>query len=114
MAAENMVGEILERYLNSVLSQFGWVWCCGALVKHIDFVKKEDDGSFKMLQVKNRDNSENSSSKAIRNGTDILHWFRTYSKTGNTNWNSFPDQVAKSLLSEKLFIDYVSAHMESI
>jgi hypothetical protein len=54
MAAENMVGELLERYIDSVLSSYGWIWCCGALVKHVDFIKKEDNG-YRLLQIKNRD-----------------------------------------------------------
>ena len=28
MAIENMIGELLERYIDSVLSKHGWVWCC--------------------------------------------------------------------------------------
>jgi len=110
MAAENMVGELLERYIDSVLSSHGWVWCCESLVKHVDFIKYEATG-YKLLQIKNRDNSENSSSKAIRNGTTIEHWFRTFSKTGSTNWNSFPDTTVKSKLSEDDFIKFVEDYI---
>jgi hypothetical protein len=110
MAAENMVGELLERYLDSVLKNYGWIWCCGALVKHIDFIKQSATGGFQLLQIKNRDNSENSSSKAIRDGTDIQHWFRTFSRTGATNWGAFPDAVARSQLSESGFIRFVQQY----
>jgi hypothetical protein len=110
MAAENMVGELLERYIDSVLSKHGWVWCCGALVKHVDFIKKEDNG-YRLLQIKNRDNSENSSSKAIRDGTTIEHWFRTFSRTGRTNWEAFPDKSLKSHLSEVGFVSYVEKYI---
>lgn len=109
MAAENMVGELLERYIDSVLSKSGWVWCCGSLVKHVDFIKSEKN-NFRMLQVKNRDNSENSSSKAIRDGTVIEHWYRTFSRTGKTNWAAFPDTEFKSKLSEEGFISYVEKY----
>lgn len=112
MAAENIVGELLERYIDGVLSTEDWVWCCGALIKHVDFIKKESDG-YKLLQIKNRDNSENSSSKAIRNGTAIVHWFRTYSKTGLTNWQSFPDAQLKEKLSEEGFIKFVEEYAKS-
>lgn len=49
------------------------------------------------VQVKNRDNTENSSSSAIRQGTTIEKWFRTYSKPSrkratNTNWENFPEE----------------------
>jgi len=107
MVAENMVGELLERYIDSVLSNEGWVRCCGELVKHVDFIKQESN-RYRLLQIKNRDNSENSSSKAIRDGTIIEHWFRTFSKTGKTNWESFPEQSLKSKLNENGFIKFVS------
>ena len=110
MAAENMVGELLERYIDSILSKHGWVWCCGALVKHVDFIKKEGD-VYQLLQIKNRDNSENSSAKAIRDGTTIQHWFRTFSRTGRTNWDSFPDKALKSHLSEAGFLSYVEQYV---
>jgi len=110
MAAENMVGDFLERYIDSVLSKHGWVWCCGALVKHVDFIKKEHNG-YRLLQIKNRDNSENSSSKAIRDGTIIEHWFRTFSRTGRTNWDAFPDTELKSKLSEDGFANFVEKYV---
>lgn len=106
MCAENMVGDLLERYLDSTLRNHGWVWCCAALVKHVDFIKYENN-AYRLLQIKNRDNSENSSSKAIRAGTTIEHWFRTFSKTGLTNWDAFPDRNHKDKLNEHLFIDFV-------
>ena len=42
MAAENLVGELLERYLASVLEPAGWVWCSGSMVKAVDFIKPPD------------------------------------------------------------------------
>ena len=110
MAIENMVGELLERYIDSVLSKHGWVWCCGSLVKKIDFIKIENN-KYRLIQIKNRDNSENSSSSAIRDGTTIEKWFRTYSQTGKTNWNNFPDEQLKSHLSENGFIEFVEKYL---
>ena len=112
MAAENMVGELLERYIDSVLSKHGWVWCCGALVKHVDFIKEEGN-DYRRLQIKNRDNSENSSSKAIRNGKNIDHWYRTSSRTGRTRWEDFPDPALKSNLSEAGFLAFVERYVRS-
>lgn len=106
MAAENMVGELLERYIDQTLSSHGWVRCWGEIVKSIDFIKIHN-GDFVKLQIKNRDNSENSSSKAIREGTDILHWFRTFSRTGKTNWDAFPDSSCRHKLSEEGFEKYI-------
>lgn len=89
MASENIVGDILERFLASVLEPAGWVWCAGSTVRAIDFIKKENNEWF-LLQIKTRDNSENSSSSAIREGTTIKKWFRAYSRKEKFNWDAFP------------------------
>ena len=106
MLAENTVGNLLELYIYSEAKHFGWVHCVSELVKKIDFVKF-NGVDWDLLQVKNRDNSENSSSSAIRNGTEIKKWFRTFSRTGATNWNNFPDEDLRVLLSEDGFIEFV-------
>lgn len=106
MAAEGATGALLEAYISSVGEKYGWIQCVGSLVKSVDFIKLTSNGWIE-LQVKNRDNSENSSSKAIRDGTMILHWFRTYAKTGKTNWDAFPDDELRSLLNEDDFIAFV-------
>jgi hypothetical protein len=111
MCAENCVGALLERYLDSVLRAHNWHWCCGDFVKAIDFVSKTDDGKWLALQIKNRDNSENSSSSAIRSGTEIEKWFRSFSKTGKTNWNSLPKLMQGYNLSEQGFIDFVKSYL---
>jgi hypothetical protein len=106
MIAENLVGELLEHYLAASLEPTGWVWCAGSFVKAIDFIKPTNNG-YELLQVKNRDNTENSSSKAIRKGTPIKYWFRFFSRTGATNWDSFPDTKARKLISETGFAEHV-------
>lgn len=110
MAAENVVGKLLERYLAVRLEQHGWVWCAGDFVKATDFVMRDDNGVWLALQVKNRDNSENSSSAAIRQGTTIEKWFRTFSRSGDTNWASFPGSPQKYGVSEDGFRQYVLAY----
>jgi hypothetical protein len=113
MCAENCVGALLERYLDSVLRSHNWHWCCGDFVKAIDFVSKTDDGKWLALQIKNRDNSENSSSSAIRSGTEIEKWFRSFSKTGKTNWNSLPQLMQGYDLSEQGFITFVKSYLKA-
>lgn len=113
MSAENTVGGLLERYLASVLEPHGWVWCAGDFVKAIDFIKLNSSGRWELLQVKNRDNSENSSSSAIRNGTDIEKWFRTFARTGKTNWAAFPDASLRGKLSESAFEQFVRAYLRA-
>jgi hypothetical protein len=88
-AVEGAVGHLLERYIFSCASPHGWAWCAGSTVRATDFVKKTPSGWIQ-LQVKNRDNTENSSSTAIRNGTPIRKWFRFYSRSGKTNWDTLP------------------------
>lgn len=90
MSAENCVGALLERYIDSVLRPHGWCWCCGSFVKAVDFIQRDSDENWLVLQIKNRDNSENSSSSAIRKGTSIQKWFRTYSRKSATNWENVP------------------------
>lgn len=112
MSAENCVGALLERYLNSVLCSKGWYWCCGDFVKAIDFLTKDSTGKWFAIQIKNRDNSENSSSSAIRNGTSIEKWFRTFSKTGKTNWDNLPELMHGYELSEDGFIAFSRSYLQ--
>lgn len=116
MAAENMVGELLERYLASIMEPLGWVWCSGSTVKAVDFIRPPavDGGKWTLLQVKNRDNSENSSSAAIRNGTNIEKWFRTFSKKAQSNWAAFPDQEVRWHVSELGFQEFVKKYLEDL
>lgn len=116
MAAENIVGDILERYIASVLEPHGWVWCSGEVVKKIDFLAPslKDSGKFLGVQVKNRDNSENSSSSSVRDGTAIVKWFRTFSRTGKTNWEAFPELEPHIELSEEAFQAFARDYLEKL
>lgn len=112
MTSENKVGELLEAYLASVLGKHGWVWCRNATAKAIDFVKENKDGYF-ALQIKNADNTENSSSSDVRAGTDIQEWHRLAKKKTVDEWEKFPDKSVRHLLSEEGFLAYVSAYLHS-
>jgi hypothetical protein len=114
MGAENLIGNLLERYIASELEQNGWAWCAGSLVKSVDFIRRHEDGSWYVLQVKNRDNSENSSSAAVRIGTTIEKWFRTFSKKTETNWENFPVNDGKNNLSEKGFRIFVEKYLNDL
>ncbi|VEP18279.1 Type-2 restriction enzyme Eco47I (fragment) [Hyella patelloides LEGE 07179] len=65
------------------------------------------------LQIKNRDNTENSSSSAISNGTQIEKWFRSFSKKGGTNWNNLPELMQSYNLSEAGFIAFVKTYLQA-
>lgn len=88
MQAENVIGNLLEEYLETELSKLGWVCCYGEVLEHSDLC--HPDGF--VLQVKNRDNTENNASKSIRNGRPYIKmWFRSYNKTGRTNWEKLSE-----------------------
>lgn len=89
MSAENIAGGFLEEYIAEELISQGWHCCWGETMKSIDFCNVDDQ----LLQVKNSDNSENSSSKTVRDGTPIKKWFRRFSKTGATNWSALNELV---------------------
>lgn len=114
MAAENKIGSLLEAYLASQLEPKGWIWCSGETVKSIDFLYIDKQGIFHPLQVKNRDNSENSSSAAIRKGTAIKKWHRFISSSGNTRWDKFPESSLAGVMTEKGFQDYVSSYLQDL
>ncbi len=116
MAAENFIGELLERYLASVMEAHGWIWCSGAMVKAVDFIKPPSQvgDEWRLLQVKNRDNSENSSSSAIRLGTSIEKWHRSFSKRPESNWPNFPDTTLRDTLSEENFKAFVQSYLQQL
>jgi hypothetical protein len=109
MAAENVTGSLLEEYIASVMEPLGWIWCSGKMVKASDFIKFPQVPTDKphLLQIKNRSNSENSSSASIRNGTNIEPWYRLEAANGDTRWDTFPDPQGKRDLSEAKFQEFV-------
>lgn len=122
MSAENMNGAILEEFLADVLEPYGWHWCAGSVYRAIDFCyfpEKKNTDDVILLQVKNKYNTENSSSITIREGTSIKKWNRLNrpkAKTGKynpiPNWDSLVDIIGGTKeLSEKLteenYLDYI-------
>lgn len=73
MSAENIQGNLLEEYIALNTRKYGFLWCNGNVLRAIDFCNT--DGSL-LLQVKNKSNTENSSSSNIREGTNIIKWYR--------------------------------------
>ncbi len=85
MSAENIQDNLLEEYISDSVHQYGWIWCKGNVLRAIDFCSK--DGQI-LLQIKNKSNTENSSSSAIRIGTPIKKWYRL--GTQSRNGEKFP------------------------
>lgn len=80
MSAENIQGNLLEEYIASKVRSYGFLWCAGNVLTAIDFCNS--NGTF-LLQVKNKSNTENSSSNKIRSGTTIGKWYRLGTRTSN-------------------------------
>lgn len=78
MSAENVLGNLLEEYIATNLRPYKWVWCAGNTLRAIDFCNEE--GTI-LLQIKNKSNTENSSSLNIRSGTEIEKWYRLGTST---------------------------------
>jgi hypothetical protein len=110
MTIENIVGDMLEEYLSVKLTPHGWKCCWGTTVKSVDFIN--EDGT--LLQVKTSDNSENSSSSAIRQGTSIEKWYRRVSTKADTYcWDKLVELTKDKTISEADFRTFVSNTIES-
>lgn len=83
MSAENILGLLLEEFLFEKLSSAGWAMAWGETARAVDFC----DRNGRLLQIKNRSNSENSSSSKIREGKPIEKWFRVDAMTGQCEWD---------------------------
>lgn len=104
MSAENILGLILEEYLAENLKKVGWHCAWGETVRSVDFV--HEDG--RLLQIKNRSNSENSSSSAVRAGTEIQKWFRIKANRIEYMWDTLNEICGTTKLSEKSFEKFVT------
>lgn len=108
MGAENIIGLILEEYIHTKVLKYGWATCWGSCIKAVDLCNKNGD----LIQIKNKDNTENSSSDKIRAGTTIQKWYRLSSKTGQTEWGALNTMLgipASDKLSEEEFIQFARA-----
>jgi len=109
MSAENILGLMLEEYLSENLKRKGWHCAWGETVKSVDFVN-ENGG---LLQIKNRSNSENSSSSSIRDGTVIEKWYRIKAERVEYMWSQLNDICDTKHLSENSFVDFVQSTIKS-
>ncbi|MFS8925292.1 SinI family restriction endonuclease [Synechococcus sp. B60.1] len=103
MSAENILGLLLEEFLAEQLAEYGWHCCWGATLLHVDFCNV--DG--RLLQVKNRSNSENSSSSKLRNKKNIKIWYRIDAESGSYKWDDFNSEYKTDRFSEENFVKFV-------
>lgn len=96
MNAENIQGNLLEEYISNNIRKYGFLWCKGNILRAIDFCSTN---GMVLLQIKNKSNTENSSSSNIRSGTTIKKWYRLGTKTlnkekvPNYKWDDLNDLV---------------------
>jgi len=109
MSAENILGLILEEYLSENLIGYGWHCAWGETVKSVDFVHENGN----LLQIKNRSNSENSSSSAVRDGTKIEKWYRIKADRVEYMWPRLNQICGTTNLSEDRFVDFVQRTITS-
>ncbi len=103
MSAENILGLLLEEFLAEKIANYGWFFCWGESMRHVDFCNV--DGS--LLQVKNRSNSENSSSLRVRINQPIEKWYRVDAVNGNYQWFYWQDKYKDDNFSEEKFIAFI-------
>jgi hypothetical protein len=119
MSAENIQGNLLEEFIATKIRPFGWVWCNGNVMRSVDFCSA--DGKM-LLQIKNKSNTENSSSSAIRTGTSILKWYRLGTRTQsrvkyprymwnelNAIINSYNNTKMQCSLDEEEYIEFLKS-----
>lgn len=103
---QKVVGNLLQRYIAKEGYRYGYYDVAGEILRTIDMIKKNNDGTWTSIQIKNSDNTKNST---VSKGTDseIKKWERRNSRTGQTNWDKFPDEELKLSLSEEGFRKFI-------
>lgn len=109
MSAENILGLLLEEFLAEELLRFNWHCAWGESIRSVDFCSEE----LELLQIKNRSNSENSSSSRVRIGTSIAKWFRVNATNGAYMWDSLNQRFGVNTFSEKAFISFVKRVLQN-
>ena len=100
MSAENKLGNLLEEFIAQKIRPYKWVWCTGKTLRAIDFC---NEAGTILLQIKNKNNSENSSSSNIREGTTIKKWYRLgTSKKNGVIYPSYKWDKLNAIINENL------------
>jgi len=105
MSAENILGLLLEEYIANGLKLFRWHCCWGETMRSVDFCKEDGE----LLQIKNRSNSENSSSSKVRDGTSIKKWYRVNANNGSYQWHDLNEKIGSDIFSEKNFEEFIKS-----
>lgn len=115
MSAENIQGSLLEEYIDTHISKYGWIWAEGETIRACDFIKyNAAEDKYDLLQIKNKYNSENSSSSAIRKGKKITKWYRLGQKKQDGKlipayqWKALNEVIGvENEMSEQDYVDFI-------
>lgn len=116
MSAENIQGDLLEEYINQHSKFYGWIWAKGESMRACDFIRRDSNGITELMQIKNRDNTENSSSISVRSGTTIKKWNRLTTRKKNKkpyasfNWDELNKAMGiktSHLMTEEDYMDFL-------
>ena len=111
---EMSMGDFLEMYILKHAFQYGWIQS-GNCIRGTDMIKKNDDGSWFKLQIKNSDNTPNSSSAGFIRSKKATPWARRHStKKGTYYWDEFPDTNVSQHLSEIDFKNCIFHYYNSL
>lgn len=102
MSAENLIGKLLEEFIEKRIAQRGWTYCWGSVVRNVDFIGPRNV----LLQVKNKSNSENAPASSVRDGKAILKWHRLGAYDGKTHWGELKNLTGGTGLTEGKFHKY--------
>ena len=91
---QKILGMFLELYILKHSFNFGWVQT-GNCIRGTDMIKKNADGSWFKLQIKNSDNTTNSSSAGFI-ADKAITWRRRNSKKGTQYWHLVAAAVARA------------------
>lgn len=105
---EQYMGQLLEFYLLKNSFHLGWIQS-GDCIRGTDMIKQNADRSWFKLQIKNSNNTTNSSSAGFIKGKAVT-WFRRFAQKGTYNWNNFPDEIVRKNLSEDKFKEFLVEH----
>ena len=104
MAADSIIGTMLDEYVHVNLRPYGWTCCWGNSFQGIDFCSLSGD----LLHIRNKSNTEVSGNDRNRIKNKVKKWFRMNAYTGKTKWDELNMIVGRpALFSEEGFRAFV-------
>lgn len=121
MSAENVGGNLLEEYIYTKTNEYDWIWCRGETLTAVDFCSTKKQ---QFIQIKNKSNTENSSSKGFREDHHAAKWYRMEASRKNgqiiTHWPELIEIIKRGtdktvpddLMTEESYLDFIRTASE--